>query len=656
MTQVLKSAKLPQSIIYRSEMVRITFPDGASKEFENGITGLAIAESISKSLAKDSLAVEINGEQKDLNIPIEKDSTLNIITSKTEEGLDILRHDTAHIFAQAFKELYPEAQITIGPSIENGFYYDVSCKEFKISSDDFEKIEAKMHEIVKKSYEIKREEWGRDEAIKYFKSIGEHYKAEIISDLPKDEVISLYRQGDFLDLCRGPHALTTAFPKFFKLTKIAGAYWRGDSNNEMLTRIYGTAWATKKDLDDYLFRIEEAEKRDHRKIGKAQDLFHLQDEARGMVFWHDKGWSLFVTIQNYIRNKLRKNGYGEVNTPILVDRKLWEASGHWEKFGENMFTSERDDEVLALKPMNCPCHVQIFNQGIKSYRDLPLRMAEFGSCHRYEPSGALHGIMRVRNFVQDDAHIFCEEEKITEETITFCNLLKEVYKDFGFTEIMIKFSTRPEVRAGSDEIWDKAEAALQKATEASGLEYTINPGEGAFYGPKLEFVLKDAIGRHWQCGTLQADYILPERLGAEYISESGEKKRPVMLHRAILGSFERFIGILIENFAGTFPLWLAPTQIVVLTITNDADEYAKSINKRFIEHNIRSDLDISSEKINYKVRKFVSLRIPVLAVVGKREAEEGTVSLRILGSEEKKTMKIDEVIDMISSENNRYLK
>lgn len=655
-TMVLKSANIPQSKFYRYEMVKITFPDGAVKDYKDGITGLEIAESISKSLAKDAIAVEVNNDQKDLYIPINEDSDLKIITAKTDEGLEILRHDTAHIFAQAIKDIYPEAQITIGPSIENGFYYDIAYKEGKISTDDFEKIEAKMHDIVKASYDIRREEWDRDEAIKHFKSIGEHYKAEIISDLPKDEIISIYKQGDFADLCRGPHAPTTSFPKFFKLTKVAGAYWRGNSDNEMLTRIYGTAWATKKDLDAYLFMLEEAEKRDHRKIGKAQDLFHLQDEARGMVFWHDKGWSLFVTIQNYIRNKLRKNGYTEVNTPILVDRKLWEASGHWEKFGENMFTSERDDEVLALKPMNCPCHVQIFNQGIKSYKNLPLRMAEFGSCHRYEPSGALHGIMRVRNFVQDDAHIFCEEDKITEETIAFCDLLKEVYKDFGFEDIMIKFSDRPEVRAGSDEIWDKAEKALREASEASGLDYTINEGEGAFYGPKLEFVLKDAIGRHWQCGTLQVDFVLPERLGAEYIAETGDKKRPVMLHRAILGSFERFIGILIENFAGTFPLWLAPTQIQVLTITNDADEYAKSINTRFIDHNIRSELDISSEKINYKVRKFVDLRIPLLAVVGKREAEEGTVSLRILGKEERKTMKIEEVIDMISSENEKYLK
>jgi len=637
-------------------MVKITFPDGASREFKSGVTGIEIAESISKSLAKESIAVEIDGEQKDLFVPILKDASLRIITSKMEEGLEILRHDTAHIFAQSIKELYPAAQITIGPSIENGFYYDVAYTEGKISTEDFPTIEEKMQEIVKKSYEIKREEWDRDEAIEYFKSIGEHYKAEIISDIPKGEVISLYRQGDFIDLCRGPHALTTGFPKYFKLTKVAGAYWRGNSDNEMLTRIYGTAWATKKDLDNYLFMLEEAEKRDHRKIGKLQDLFHISDHARGMVFWHDKGWSLYTTIQNYIRSKLRKAGYSEVNTPVLVDRSLWEASGHWEKFGENMFTSELDKEVLALKPMNCPCHVQIFKQGIKSYRDLPIRMAEFGSCHRYEPSGALHGLMRVRGFTQDDAHIFCTEDKITEETIAFCKLLMEVYEDFGFTDIRIKFSDRPEVRAGSDEVWDRAEKALEDASIASGLEYTINKGEGAFYGPKLEFVLRDAIGRDWQCGTLQADFVLPERLGAEYIAEDGQKRRPVMLHRAILGSFERFIGILIENFAGTFPIWLAPTQIAILTITNEADDYAKSIRERFIAAGIRADLDISSEKINYKVRKFIELRTPLLAVVGKNEAEYDSISLRILGSDEKKSMKVDEVIQMVLSENNKYLK
>lgn len=636
-------------------MVKITFPDGASRDFAEGITGKEIAEQISKSLAKDSIAVEINGEQKDLSVPIKEDSNLKIITSKTEEGLEILRHDTAHIFAQAIKSLYPEAQITIGPSIENGFYYDFAYEKGKISTDDFEKIEAKMHEIIKEAHEIKREEWDRDEAIEYFKSIGEDYKAEIISDIPKGEVISLYRHGDFADLCRGPHALTTAFPKYFKLTKIAGAYWRGDSKNEMLIRIYGTAWATKKDLENYLYMIEEAEKRDHRKIGKAQDLFHIQDNAKGMVFWHDKGWSLFTVIQNYIRGKLRRSGYSEVNTPVLVDRSLWEASGHWEKFGENMFTSEKEKEILALKPMNCPCHVQIFKQGIKSYRDLPIRMAEFGSCHRYEPSGALHGIMRVRGFTQDDAHIFCTEDKITEETIAFCNLLMEIYKDFGFTDVRIKFSDRPEVRAGSDDVWDKAEKSLEEASIASGLEYTINKGEGAFYGPKLEFVLRDALGRDWQCGTLQVDFVLPDRLGAEYISESGDKKKPVMLHRAILGSFERFIGMLIEHHAGTFPLWLAPTQVAILTITNDNDNYANAIKKRFVEAGIRADLDISSEKVNYKIRKFIEQRVPILAIVGKKEEEDESLSLRFLGSEERKNMSPQELIDMIHAENKKYL-
>ena len=635
-------------------MINITFPDGSIKQFESGVTGIDIAKSIAVSLAKDALAVEVNGDERDLYIPITTDSTLKIITGKTEQGLEIIRHDTAHIFAQSLKEMYPDAQITIGPSIENGFYYDFSCKT-QISSHDLEKIEAKMQEIMKRNDTITREEWDRDEAVKFFKSIGEHYKAEIIQDIPADQKISLYRQGDFLDLCRGPHAMNTGYPKHFKLTKIAGAYWRGDHRNEMLQRVYGTAWATKEQLAQYLFMVEEAEKRDHRKLGRELDLFHFQDEARGMPFWHDKGWTLYRLIEQYIRKKIQKDGYTEVKTPVLVDRKLWEDSGHWDKFRQNMFTSEtHDGEVLALKPMNCPCHVQIFNQGIKSYRDLPLRMAEFGCCHRYEPSGALHGLMRVRGFVQDDAHIFCEEHQITEETIKFCKLLKEIYADFGFTDIKIKFSDRPEVRGGTDEVWDKAEQALKDATKASGLEYSDNKGEGAFYGPKLEFVLRDAIGRDWQCGTFQVDYVIPDRLKAEYVAAGGEKKRPVMLHRAVIGSFERFIGILIEQYAGRFPLWLAPKQVAVVTITNEADGYAKEVHDALNDAGVRTELDISNEKINYKVREFSLKKVPMIAVVGKKEQEDGTVAVRFLGSDEQKIMKLADIVAMVEAENKKY--
>lgn len=635
-------------------MINLTFPDGSVKQFEKGITGLDVAKSIAVSLAKDALAVEVNGNELDLYIPITTDATIKIITGKSEQGLEIIRHDTAHIFAQSLKELYPEAQITIGPSIENGFYYDFSCKT-KLSDHDFVSIEAKMQEIVKRNDAVRREEWDRDEAVKFFKSIGEHYKAEIIADIPADQKISLYRQGEFLDLCRGPHAMTTGYPKHFKLTKIAGAYWRGDHRNEMLQRIYGTAWATKEQLAGYLFMIEEAEKRDHRKLGKELGLFHIQDEARGMVFWHHKGWTIYRLMEQYIRAKLQKRDYIEVKTPLLADRSLWEASGHWEKFGENMFTTQtRDDEVLALKPMSCPCHVQIFNQGIKSYRDLPLRMAEFGCCHRNESSGSLHGIMRVRNFVQDDGHIFCTEDQITEETIKFCDLLREIYKDFGFTEVKVKFSDRPEVRAGTDETWDKAEKSLKDAVEAAGFEYTLNPGEGAFYGPKLEFVLKDAVGRDWQCGTLQVDLVLPERLGAEYVTSTGTKARPVMLHRAVIGTFERFIGILIEQYAGKFPLWLAPVQVAVVTITSDADGYASEVEQKLKDAAVRTKLDISNEKINYKIREYSLQKVPMIAVVGKKEQEDGTVAVRFFGSDDQKIMKLEEVVAMVEMENKKY--
>ena len=635
-------------------MINLTFPDGSVKQYPKGITGLDVAKSIAMSLAKDALAVEVNGNELDLYIPITTDATIKIITGKTEQGLEIIRHDTAHIFAQSLKELYPDAQITIGPSIENGFFYDFSCKT-KLSEHDLGKLEEKIREVMKRNESITREEWDRDEAIAHFKSIGEHYKAEIIADIPAGEPISMYRQGNFLDLCRGPHAMTTGYPKHFKLTKIAGAYWRGDHRNEMLQRIYGTAWATKEQLDQYLFMIEEAEKRDHRKLGKELDLFHMQEEARGMVFWHDHGWTLYRLIEQYIRNKQRKDGYIEVKTPMLVDRKLWEASGHWEKFRENMFTSvTHDEEVLALKPMNCPCHVQIFNQGIKSYRDLPIRMAEFGCCHRYEPSGALHGLMRVRGFVQDDAHIFCEESQITEETIKFCKLLKDIYADFGFTEVKVKFSDRPEVRGGSDETWDKAEAALKEATKASGIAYSDNKGEGAFYGPKLEFVLRDAIGRDWQCGTFQVDYVIPDRLEAEYVAAGGGKERPVMLHRAVIGSFERFIGILIEQYAGKFPLWLAPVQVAVVTITSDADGYASEVDQKLKDAGVRTALDISNEKINYKVREYSMQKVPMIAVVGKTEQENGTVAVRFFGSDDQKIMKLEEIIAMVEAENKKY--
>ena len=625
-------------------MINITLTSGAVKQYENEVNGFDIAGSIATSLAKAAIVMEVNGELVDLAYVIKSDANVRIITSRDEESLEVLRHDAAHLLAEAVKELYPDTQITIGPSIENGFYYDVAPKS-PFTWEDVEKIEKRMGDISKRNEKITREEWDRDEAIEFFKNLGEYYKAEIISDIPAGEKISLYRQGEFIDLCKGPHAPSTSKTKHFKLMKLAGAYWRGDSNNEMLQRIYGTAWHTKEDLDNYLHMLEEAEKRDHRKIGKELGLFHLQEEAKGMVFWHPNGWTIYRLIEAYIRNKLEKNGYIEIKTPMLVDSALWKASGHWDKFRENMFISEVDDKDMALKPMNCPCHVQVFNQGIKSYRDLPLRMAEFGACHRNEASGALHGLMRVRSFVQDDAHIFCTEDQITSETIAFCALLKEVYKDFGFTDVKIKFSTRPDVRAGSDEVWDKAEAALKDATESSGLDYVINPGEGAFYGPKLEFVLRDAIGRDWQCGTLQVDFILPERLDANYIDQDGNKKRPVMLHRAIIGTFERFIGILIEQYAGKFPLWLTPIQVAVVTITNEVDDHAKIVHDQLKKAGIRAIFDNSSEKIGYKIRALSERKIPIIASIGKNERENNTLSIRTLGSQEQRTMNVQELID-----------
>lgn len=635
-------------------MIALTLPDGAVREFDGPVSGFDVAKSISSSLAKKSFAIIVNGEVRDLAREIDTDATIEIVTKGHEEVLPLIRHDCAHVMAEAVQELYPDTQVTIGPSIENGFYYDFA-RETPFTPDDLVKIEKQMHRIIERNEPIVREVWDRNEAIKFFLEKGEKYKAEIIEDLPEDETITCYRQGDFIDLCRGPHAPSTGkIGKAFKLMKVAGAYWRGNSDNEMLQRIYGTCWESKEDLDAYLHMLEEAEKRDHRRLGREMDLFHMQEEAQGSVFWHDKGLKLYRKVETYIRDRLDDAGYQEVRTPQLVDRVLWEKSGHWEKFRENMFTTTPDEDdperVLALKPMNCPCHVQIFRLGSKSYRDLPLRMAEFGCCHRNEPSGGLHGIMRVRQFIQDDAHIFCTEDQIVSETKIFCDLLKSVYKDFGFTDILVKFSDRPEVRAGSDEIWDKAEAALREAALEAGLALEVNPGEGAFYGPKLEFVLRDAIGRDWQCGTLQADFVLPERLDASYMGEDGEKHRPVMLHRAILGSLERFIGILIENYAGRLPLWLSPVHAVVCTITNDADDYAHEVKAALEAKGLNVELDTRNEKINYKVREHSHAKVPMILALGKREAEEKTASVRRIGFKHQKTYGIDELGDAMAAE------
>ncbi|MGC2856078.1 threonine--tRNA ligase [Novispirillum sp. DQ9] len=631
-------------------MVAITLPDGSVRSFDGAVTGEQLAQSIGPGLAKAALAVTVDGEQRDLRRPIEHDARVSIITAKDPEGLELLRHDAAHVMAEAVQELYPDTQVTIGPSIENGFYYDFARAE-PFTPEDLEKIEERMRQIVDRDEEIIREVWDRDAAVKHFEGIGEKYKAELIAAIPAGQDVTIYRQGNWMDLCRGPHLPSTGkLGKAFKLMKLAGAYWRGDARNEMLQRIYGTAWGDKKQLDAYLHMLEEAEKRDHRRVGKEMGLFHLQDVAQGSVFWHPPGWAVYRTLQAYVRGRLEDAGYVEVNTPQLVDRVLWEQSGHWEKFRDAMFVSEAEERVLAIKPMNCPCHVQIFRQGIKSYRDLPLRMAEFGSCHRNEPSGALHGLMRVRAFTQDDAHIFCTEDQITSETKAFCELLMSVYQDLGFTEVRVKFSDRPAVRAGTDETWDKAENALKEATEAAGLEWTLNPGEGAFYGPKLEFVLRDAIGRDWQCGTLQVDFVLPERLGAEYVGEDGERHRPVMLHRAILGSFERFIGILIENYAGKFPLWLAPQQVVVATITSEGDAYAEEVAALLRKAGLRVSTDLRNEKINYKVREHSHAKVPVIAVVGKREAEERTIALRRLGGNAQEVLALTEAVNTLREE------
>ena len=627
-----------------SEKITITFPDKNSKEVQKGISGLAIAEQISKSLAKEAIAFSINDEINDLSRKVEKDSRIKILKRNDEEALSIIRHDCAHVMAEAVQNLFPGTQVTIGPAIENGFYYDFA-RDVPFTTEDLPKIEKKMHEIVSQGEQFIREVWSREEAIKYFSKKGEKYKAELISDLPDDEIISIYKQGNWLDLCRGPHMPSTKhIGKAFKLMKVAGAYWRGDSNNTMLTRIYGTVLRNEKELSQHLEQLEEAEKRDHRKLGKEMDLFHFQEEAPGAVFWHAKGWKLFQSLINYMRKRQDQSGYVETNTPDLLDKSLWEASGHWEKFGESMFTTEaKEEKVFAIKPMNCPGAVEVYKQGLKSYRDLPLRMAEFGKVHRYEPSGALHGLMRLRAFTQDDAHIFCTEEQITNESKKVCDLILSIYKDFGFTDVRIKYSDRPEKRMGDDKTWDKAEAALKNAMEATKLDYTFNPGEGAFYGPKLEFVLRDAIGRDWQCGTLQVDLNLPGRLGATYVDENGQKKVPVMLHRALFGSLERFAGILIEHYAGHLPFWLSPTQVVITTIISDTDEYAKEVKTALQKLGINSEVDIRNEKIGYKIREHSNSKIPIILAVGKKESQDKTVSVRRLGKTSTEVINLEEI-------------
>ncbi|KXV63253.1 threonine--tRNA ligase [Gluconobacter oxydans] len=633
-------------------MPAITLPDGSVRTFDGTVTGTTIAASIGPGLAKAAMAMEVDGKPVDIDTEISSDASVKFITRKDEDALEMIRHDAAHVLAEAVQSLWPETQVTIGPSIKDGFYYDFS-REKPFTPEDFPAIEARMREIVAANTPFVREVWDRDEAIRFFEEKGEDFKAQLIQDLPEDEQISIYRQGEWLDLCRGPHLRTTGdVGTAFKLMRVAGAYWRGDHRNPMLTRIYGTAWRDKKELDAHLLRLEEAEKRDHRRIGREMDLFHIQEEAVGQIFWHRKGWRLYTVLQDYMRRAQERNGYEEVRTPQLVDRALWEASGHWDKYRENMFiaTVEDEDKTLALKPMNCPCHVQIFRHGLRSYRELPLRMAEFGACHRYEPSGALHGIMRVRGFTQDDAHIFCTDDQIADETAKFVKMLAEVYSDLGFDTFRVKFSDRPETRAGSDEVWDRAEGSLKKACEIAGVEYEYNPGEGAFYGPKLEFVLTDAIGRDWQCGTLQVDYVLPERLDASYIGEDSNRHRPVMLHRAILGSFERFIGILIEQYAGKFPLWLAPTQVVVASIVSDAADYANEVAATLKAAGLQVETDTRSDKINAKIREHSLARVPVILVVGRREAEERKVAMRRLGGAAQEILSLDDAVAALAKE------
>ncbi len=640
-------------------MVAIRLPDGSVKNFPQAVSGAEIAKSIGAGLAKAALAIKVDGTLRDLKSVIDRDASVEIVTAKSPDALDLLRHDAAHVLAEAVQELYPGTQITFGPATEDGFYYDFARDE-PFTPDDFAKIEQRMREIVERDEPITCEVWSRDQAVDWFKQHGERFKAEWVNEIPRDEAITIYRQGNWLDMCTGPHLPSTGkLGKAFKLMKVAGAYWRGDPNNPQLQRIYGTVWPSEAELKAHLTRLEEAQKRDHRRLGREMDLFHVQEEAPGAVFWHPNGWTLWRTLESYLRGKLEHDGYVEVKTPQLLDRKLWIASGHWDKFHDAMFTASprsetaresEGDRLYAIKPMNCPGHVQIFNQGLKSYRDLPLRLAEFGACHRFEPSGALHGIMRVRAFTQDDAHIFCTEDQITAESVKFCNLLRSVYRDLGFTDIMVKFSDRPAQRAGSEAVWDKAEAALEQAAKAAGIEMTRNPGEGAFYGPKLEFVLRDAIGRDWQCGTLQVDLVLPERLDASYVGEDGQKHRPVMLHRAIFGSFERFIGIVIEHYAGRLPLWLAPVQAVIATITSDADPFAREAAAAMRAAGLRVELDLRNEKIGYKVREHTLAKVPLLFAIGRREAENRSVSLRRLGGEAQESLALDEAIARVTKE------
>jgi len=633
-------------------MPNIKLPDGKKIPFSKNIDGFEIANKISKSLAKEACVMDVDGELKDLSFVIDRDSIVKIITAKDKAGLEVIRHDTAHILAMAVQELFPGTQVTIGPVIENGFYYDFSRKK-PFTNEDLTQIEKKMKEIVDRNELTKREVWKRKDAIDHFKKMGEHYKAEIINDIPENEEVSIYHHGKWHDLCKGPHLPSTGkIGKAFKLTKVSGAYWRGDSKKEMLQRIYGTCWPSKKELETYLLRLEEAEKRDHRKLGKEMDLFHFREESPGAVFWHSKGWTLFQTLINYMRMKQKKAGYKEINTPELLDKSLWEKSGHWEKFGEHMFTSNTPDhKTFAIKPMNCPGCIQVFNQGLKSYRDLPLKMSEFGKVHRYEPSGALHGLLRVRAFTQDDAHIFCTEEQITQECLTVTNLIIEIYKDLGFENVLLKYSDRPETRVGDDKIWDKSETALLKAIKETKLKYEINKGEGAFYGPKIEFVLRDAIGRDWQCGTLQVDLNLPARLGATYVAKDGSKKVPVMLHRALFGSLERFIGILIEHYAGKLPLWLAPLQAVVLPIASEFDSYAKKIFERSLKEGINTEVDLKNQKINYKIREHSLSKVPLLFICGEKEVQNETVTIRKLGLEKQETLPLVEAMKKISQLN-----
>jgi len=632
-------------------MPNIQLPDGTVRQFDSAVSGMEIAASIGKNLARDAIAVRVNGELWDATREIASDASIEIITRDSADGLELLRHDAAHVLAEAVKELWPETQVTIGPAIENGFYYDFAREE-PFTPEDLVTIEERMKEIVDRNESIQREVWMRDDAIAFFRDQGEEYKAQIIEDIPQNETLTLYRQGNFVDLCRGPHLPSTGkLGKAFHLTRVSGAYWRGDARNAMLQRIYGTAWANDKQLRLYLQQLEEAEKRDHRRLGRTMDLFHFQEEAPGAVFWHPNGWALFQKLIEYMRQRQNEAGYREVNTPELMDRSLWEASGHWESFGEHMYTTDTvDGRNFAIKPMNCPGHVQLFKQGLTSYRELPLRMAEFGKVHRYEPSGALHGMLRVRAFTQDDAHIFCTAEQITEETIAVCDLILRIYRDLGFEDVKIKFADRPAVRVGADDVWDAAEAALLDGLKQAGLDYTHNPGEGAFYGPKLEFVLRDAIGRDWQCGTHQVDLNLPSRLGATYIGEDGQKHTPVLLHRAIFGSLERFIGILLEHHAGNLPLWLSPTQARVLTITSDADDYARDVVSQLRGAGINADADLRNEKISYKVREHSVAKVPVLMAVGQREVAERTVALRRLGSRDQQVVKLADAIAQLSDE------